>query len=72
MAMVKCPECGTKISEYAAMCPRCGIDEAGMEQARSAKLAKGCVEGGCAILQLMFLLGCGAFLWLLWAAGVIP
>lgn len=24
MALIKCPECGNKVSEYAATCPHCG------------------------------------------------
>ena len=26
MALIKCPECGNNVSEYAAHCPHCGFN----------------------------------------------
>lgn len=34
MALIKCPECGREISDFASSCPGCGISKANMEKLR--------------------------------------
>lgn len=42
MAMTKCRECGTDVSGIAERCPKCGIEDPGVEHHKAKKSSNGC------------------------------
>ena len=45
MALIKCPECGTEVSDKAAACPRCGNPIAAPADAYLVEMGFDCVSG---------------------------
>lgn len=59
MALVRCPECGAKISDSAETCPKCGATEEGMASARVENAVNNCLGCGCLMILAVFFLGGG-------------
>jgi hypothetical protein len=67
MALISCPECGREVSDKAPTCPTCGAPIASQPSARSPiyvsaspqpeKKNISCLQGGCVILLVLFLIG---------------
>jgi zinc-ribbon domain len=58
MGLVRCRECGEKVSTRAPVCPHCGVHRksAGSEEGNAAKIVIGIIAGiGLGIIVLFFL-----------------
>lgn len=56
MALLPCPDCGNKVSDSAAACPKCGRPISAEDRAK-AKKAVGCTTAGCLTLVILGIIG---------------
>lgn len=45
MALIRCPECGTEVSDKAAACPRCAYPIGNQKELNSVEMSFDCVSG---------------------------